>query len=153
MVKSMVVQSQANQAELVPAPAGYGFLSSFSFNLPDRITNLEVMNNTQPFALEYTESSIAAGAIWEELTYFGEIPTLKVNVKVADGNPKIILQKSDLTTSQPFKLNGWFRIKARYVEGGFDSTKDSDWVMIKIPSNIPNEILFDPEDIYDQQFN
>ena len=153
MVKSMVVQSEANQAELVPAPTGYGFLSSFSFNLPDRITNLEVMNNAQPFALEYTESSIAAGAIWEELTYFGETPTLKVNVKVVDGNPKIILQKSDLTTSQPFKLNGWFRIKARYVEGGFDSTKDSDWVMIQIPSNIPNEILFDPEDIYDQQFN
>ena len=38
-------------------------------------------------------------------------------------------------------------------KGGFDSTKDSDWVMIQIPSNIPNEILFDPEDIYDQQFN
>ncbi|WP_195846802.1 hypothetical protein, partial [Staphylococcus aureus] len=58
MVKSMVVQSEANQAELIPAPTGYGFLSSFSFNLPDRITNLEVMNNAQPFALEYTESSI-----------------------------------------------------------------------------------------------
>lgn len=72
-------------------------LSSFSFNLPDRITNLEVMNNAQPFALEYTESSIAAGAIWEELTYFWETQ-LKVNVKVVDGNPKIILQKSDLTT-------------------------------------------------------
>ena len=119
MVKTMVVSSSSNQGELVPAPIGFGFISSFSFNIPDRLTNLEVASNPQPFALEYTPSSVTTGATWTEFTYFGGNPTLKVNVKTVDGNPKIVLQKSDLTPTQSFKLGGWFRVKARYVEGGF----------------------------------
>lgn len=153
MVKTMVVSSSSNQGELVPAPTGFGFISSFSFNIPDRLTNLEVASNEQPFALEYTPSSVTTGATWTEFTYFGGNPTLKVNVKTVDGNPKIVLQKSDLTPSQTFKLGGWFRVKARYVEGGFDSVKDSDWVMIQIPTNVPDESLFNPEDLYEQQLN
>ena len=153
MVKTMVVATSGNQGELVPAPTGYGFISSFSFNIPDRAVNLEVASNKQPFALEYTEASVTTGATWTELTYFGDDPSLKVNVKVVDGNPKIILQKSDLTPSQAFKLGGWFRVKARYVDGGYDSVKDSDWVMIKIPTSVPDESLFNPEDVYEQQLN
>lgn len=153
MVKTMVVAAPGIQGELVPAPTGYGFISSFSFDIPDRAANLEVASNKQPFALEYTEASVTTGATWTELTYFGANPSLKVNVKVVDGNPKIILQKSDLTPSQAFKLGGWFRVKARYVDGGYDSVKDSDWVMIQIPTSVPSESLFNPEDVYQQQLN
>ena len=153
MVKTLAVASANNQGELIPAPTGYGFISSFSFNIPDRVANLEVASNKQPFSLEYTSASITAGATWTELTYFGSNPTLKANVSVVDGNPKIILQKSDLTQSQAFKLGGWFRVKARYVDGGFDSVKDSDWVMIQIPTDVPSESLFNPEDVYQQQLN
>ena len=153
MVKTLAVASANNQGELIPAPTGYGFISSFSFNIPDRVANLEVASNKQPFSLEYTSASITAGATWTELTYFGSNPTLKANVSVVDGNPKIILQKSDLTPSQAFKLGGWFRVKARYVDGGFDSVKDSDWVMIQIPTDVPSESLFNPEDVYQQQLN
>lgn len=153
MVKTLVVVSADNQGDLIPAPTGYGFITSFSFNIPDRATNLEVASNEQPFALEYTESSTTTGATWTELTYFGDNPTLKANVNVVDGNQKIVLQKSDLTASQTFKLGGWFRVKARYVDGGFDSIKDSDWVMIQIPTSVPDESLFDPEDVYEQQLN
>ena len=78
---------------------------------------------------------------------------MKDNVNTVDGNPRVLLQKSDLTPSQTFKLGGWFRVKARYVDGGFDSVKDSDWVMIKIPTNVPSESLFNPEDVYQQQLN
>lgn len=153
MVKTLAVASANNQGELIPAPTGYGFISSFSFNIPDRVVNLEVASNKQPFSLEYTSASTTAGATWTELTYFGDNPTLKANVSVVDGNPKIILQKSDLTSSQTFRLGGWFRVKARYVDGGYDSVKDSDWVMIQIPTNVPSESLFNPEDVYEQQLN
>ena len=153
MVKTLAIISSNGQGTLVPAPAGDGFIRSFSFNIPDRVANLEVSSNKQPFSLEYTSASTTAGAAWTELTYFGSNPTLKANVSVVDGNPKIVLQKSDLTQSQTFKLGGWFRVKARYIGGGYDSVKDSDWVMIQIPTNVPSESLFNPEDVYQQQLN
>ena len=151
MTKTLVVQSGANAAELIAAPIGYGFMSSFSFNIPDRETNPEVAGNSQPFKLEYTESSNPNGAVWTELTYSENNPTLQSNVKVMAGNSKIVINKSDLTVNQYFKLSGWFRLKARYVSGGVDSVKDSDSVLIQIPTNIPSESLFNPEDIYNQQ--
>ena len=153
MVKTLAIMSSNGQGSLVPAPTGYAFISSFSFNISDRVVNLEVASNKQPFALEYTQSSVTTAATWTELTYFGEDPSLKANVNVIDGNQKIVIQKSDLTPSQTFKLGGWFRVKARYVDGGYGSVKDSDWVMIQIPTNVPDESLFNPKDVYEQQLD